>query len=109
MNVRDLFEYHIDKELREDPHNFGKSRVMEAFDKAQQLVKNNGVLQNVSKSFTPLIGDIVEILYSEDNFNVGDKVEVYESHEEDGFWVVGNDDPNTYNESIHISNLKEIN
>ena len=66
-------------------------------------------LQNVSKSFTPLIGEIVEILYSEDNFNVGDKVEVYESHEEDGFWVVGNDDPNTYNESIHISNLKEIN
>ena len=66
-------------------------------------------LQNVSKSFTPLIGDIVEILYSEDNFNVGDKVEVYESHEEDGFWVVGNDDPNTYKESIHISNLKEIN
>ena len=66
-------------------------------------------IHSVSKSFTPLIGEIVEVLYSEYNFNVGDKVEVYETHEEDGFFVVGNDDPNTYNESIHISNLKEIN
>jgi len=80
---------------------------------AQEIVKRYEqeqlTISVVNKSFTPFIGEIVEIIYSEDNFDVGDKVEVLESHEADGFWVVGNDYLNKYNESIHISNLKKIN
>lgn len=61
------------------------------------------------KPFIPTIGETVEIIYSEDNFDVGDKVIVLEGHEQEDFWVVGNDDPTKYNESLHINNFKKIN
>ena len=50
MNSKDLFEHHIDKALREDPYHFGKSVVMEAFEKTLQQVKNNDSLHSVSGS-----------------------------------------------------------
>ena len=48
MTSKDLFEYHIDKALREDPTHFGKRVVIEAFEKAQEQVKNNDLLHSVS-------------------------------------------------------------
>ena len=50
MNSKDLFEHHIDKALREDPYHFGKSVVMEAFEKTLQQVKNNDLLHSVVES-----------------------------------------------------------
>ena len=62
MNSKDLFEYHIDKALREDPSHFGKRVVMDAFEKTLQLAKNNEVLDLVSYRYlddgeTAEIGD----------------------------------------------------
>lgn len=80
------------------------------FERRESLKsESESSVESTSESFTPTIGEIVEIIYSDDQFKVGDKVEVLECHEEEGFWVVGNEeDPSTYNESIHISNFKRI-
>ena len=70
--------------------------------------KNNDVLDLVSKSFTPTIGETVEVIES-DQFDVGALVQIIDNHPQEDIWIISDESPESWNESIHINNIKEVN